>query len=929
MKRIAYIMMLAGVAALAACSTDEERGTATGQDRRISFTAVEASQWQTRGAQIGRERSMQLKADGLGQPLFMTTTVADGFQPRKSAAGSFGSSGSLCCGAAAAQWPATRGTMVTGLDQLDHFGVSAFLEKTENTVGYPGYFYNLKASKSGDDYVITQNYYWPATDECLHFYAYYPYNSGADPAAADDNTGVTLSPATLAGPQKLTYTVDSVVTRQADLMTAVAIDDATPGAITQPTVELPFRHELCAVSFKIADELFPETGGIVSIALKGIYGSGTMTINRGAPGTWDFVGQTRNAVFADTINKIGTGNLQENGKMIANDHTFLMIPQELTDNAVIEMVYQDDAQNYTLTASLKEALKITDTGDPNVGRAFFEAGKTVTFALSSTTLSTLKIGTITWPDAYEASATLPKHAYADEDQAGLYVLSDDDKTFAYKNIPVTYDADNHEWLIDHNTAAGVVYCRPGYHYYLYYPYTPTPSQDYPLDKSSAVSSYEDVDIFSSLITGWGRTVFSPISGDADRRDQSQQADFTAADLHIAQLTTAGGSGHVSTVGATMKHAMGLAVFTLGTTSNVPQVIHRSLDTDATFTWDVANGTTSVTASGDFAGKTYIPYKLSNTTYLYWVKPSQTTSVSSSGADQWNESVSIALNQSTAYPETSPRTTVETSETVASAELEFTVGSVAFKVVAVGGGSYTMAWSRYNEYEVTGINGTLSSFWMGQTEVTRGLWGAVMGGSKHADGTALGTQAPAVSSGDGNYPIAMVSHIDIMGSDGAGTDASCFIKKLNAAVATQLAAYGLTGRQFTLPSEAQWQWAAMGGRYTHNYTYAGGNDLNTVAWNSGNANSQTHPVKQKAANELALYDMTGNVWEWCRDWFCSEDEIVVNQGTDYVRTTQASSSYRVYRGGSWYYATDWCPVSRRSHSTPSYTLAHMGLRLLLQ
>lgn len=893
-KSLAAVLPVALTAlAAASCSNDDAGSAPTG--KTIAFTVTEDSQWQTRGAIAAQSRSLSLQAPGMAQPLYMTTTVADGMAQRTRTA------------AAEPSWPATRGVKVTTADQLTAFGVSAFLlKKTDVSVNTtPGYFYNLKATKSGTDdpYTVTQDYFWPAADECLHFYAYYPY----------DDQNVVISAADQVGPQTIAFTVDTDVSKQVDLMTAVAVDEATSTSVSLPTVTLPFRHELCAVSFRIAGQ-FPDWGGIVSVALKNVYGAGTVTPQQDADGTWSFTGQNK-TTFTAVINKSGTANL-DNGKLIDDALTFLMIPQELADDAVIELVYQDNRQNYTLTASLKEALKITDSENPNVGRAFLEAGKTVTFALSSTTLTTLKIGTITWPNAY--SQPLAKNAYAAGDQAGLYVLADDNKTFAYQNIPVTYDGST--WQIDHSTA-GVVYHRPGYHYYLYYPYTETPDTDYPLDYDTPVTDTSDEYIFSSLITGWGREVNNPQPGDADRRDQSQEANFTAADLHIAELTAeGGGNGYVSTVGATMKHAMGLAVFTLGTTNSVPQVIHRKLDSDATFTWDVSNGTTSVTASGDFNGKTYIPYKLNNTTYLYWVKPGETTSVSSSGADAWSETVNIALDNCHPYTEQSQRTSVETSETVSEAELSFTVGSATFKVIAVGGGNYNTSWSGYNDYEVM-VNGTLTSFWLGQTEVTNGLWNAVMGSK------------PASQTNDGDtYPVAMVSWINIMGDgDSAdGTASGCFMKKLNDAVATQLAAYGLSGRRFTLPSEAQWQWAAEGGlKTTGSYTYAGSNDLNAVAWNSGNSNSQTHPVAQKQANELKLYDMTGNVWEWCRDWYCSQSQIVTSQGTDYVRTTQADSSHRVPRGGSWSNGTDWCPVSRRDSGNPSGTGAYLGLRLLLQ
>ena len=653
-KSLAAVLPVALTAlAAASCSNDDAGSAPTG--KTIAFTVTEDSQWQTRGAIAAQSRSLSLQAPGMAQPLYMTTTVADGMAQRTRTA------------AAEPSWPATRGVKVTTADQLTAFGVSAFLlKKTDVSVNTtPGYFYNLKATRNASDqYTVTQDYFWPAADECLHFYAYYPY----------DDPNVVISAANQVGPQTIAFTVDTDVSKQVDLMTAVAVDEATSTSVSQPTVTLPFRHELCAVSFRIADELFPATGGIVSVALKNVFGSGTMTIQQDAAGTWSFTGQNK-TTFTATINKTGTGNL-DNGRLISDNLTFLMIPQELTDDAVIEMVYQDNALNYTLTASLKDALLETDSEKPNYGHAFLEAGKTVTFALSSTMLSTLKIGTIEWPNAY--SQTLAKNAYASGDKAGLYVLSADDKTFAYRNIPVTFDGST--WAINHNTDQGVVYSRPGYHYYLYYPYTPTPNTDYPLDKSEAFGSYDDEVIFSSLIAGWGRTVNAPLTGDADRRDQSQTADFTAADLHIAQLTTdqAYSGGRVSTVGATMKHAMGLAVFNLQQTT-VDKKKTYSLSTDANYQFLVKTGTTQIMASGDWTDKAYKPCRLGSTnTYVYWVKPSTSTSVSSYGTDGWSETVSVALNGSQTYDESSSREYVDDGSetyTLAVGDVYFTDGSL--------------------------------------------------------------------------------------------------------------------------------------------------------------------------------------------------------------------------------------------------------------
>ena len=135
------------------------------------------------------------------------------------------------------------------------------------------------------------------------------------------------------------------------------------------------------------------------------------------------------------------------------------------------------------------------------------------------------------------------------------------------------------------------------------------------------------------------------------------------------------------------------------------------------------------------------------------------------------------------------------------------------------------------------------------EVTNKLWATVMGSK------------PEGQLNDGDmYPVTMVNYNDIVGSNG-------FLEKLNAMVKDQLP----KGVKFQLPTEAQWQYAAMGGRKSEGYTYAGSNTLGDVAWYKDNADGTTHPVGSKQPNELGLYDMSGNVWERCCDWYVDLDE----------------------------------------------------------
>ena len=204
---------------------------------------------------------------------------------------------------------------------------------------------------------------------------------------------------------------------------------------------------------------------------------------------------------------------------------------------------------------------------------------------------------------------------------------------------------------------------------------------------------------------------------------------------------------------------------------------------------------------------------------------------------------------------------------------FTVGGVSFKMIPVEGGTFTMGataeqGSDAYDWEKPAHEVTLSSYCIGDAEVTQALWQAVMGSN------------PSYFTGNLQRPVERVSW----------NDCQTFITKLNQ----------LTGKTFRLPTEAEWEYAARGGNKSQGYKYAGSNTLGDVAWYDGNSSSTTHPVATKAPNELGLYDMSGNVWEWCQDWYGS-----YSSGAQTNPTGPTLGSARVYRGGSWYYYASSC------------------------
>ena len=227
------------------------------------------------------------------------------------------------------------------------------------------------------------------------------------------------------------------------------------------------------------------------------------------------------------------------------------------------------------------------------------------------------------------------------------------------------------------------------------------------------------------------------------------------------------------------------------------------------------------------------------------------------------------------------------------KVTITVNGVSFNMVKVSGGPFRMGSndSEAHDDEKPVHSVTLSDYYIGETEVTQELWEAVMGSNpSHFNGS--------------RKPVEEVSW----------NDCQEFIKKLNQ----------LTGKTFRLPTEAEWEYAARGGNKSKGYKYSGSNTIGDVAWyNVGSSNSiyGTHQVGTKAPNELGIYDMSGNVWEWCAD---RDGDYSSSSQTNPTGPTSGSS--RVLRGGSWLYDAQHCRVAYRFSFYPSNRYSFFGFRL---
>lgn len=231
---------------------------------------------------------------------------------------------------------------------------------------------------------------------------------------------------------------------------------------------------------------------------------------------------------------------------------------------------------------------------------------------------------------------------------------------------------------------------------------------------------------------------------------------------------------------------------------------------------------------------------------------------------------------------------------------FTVNGVSFNMVKLKGGSLTMNMElpltpTVVLYQDSTLDVTLADYSIGQTEVTQALWQAVMGNnpSYFSSNEIFMVEKEGEFEDDLNRPVEWVSW----------DDCQAFIEKLNE----------LTGRHFRIPTEAEWEFAARGGNKTHGYPYAGSDNIDDVAWCLGNTDNMTHPVGQKKPNELGLYDMSGNVREWCLN------------SISYRMADGTSYAYRIVRGGSY---CQMCFVWYRDRATQNVKGSSLGLRLAM-
>lgn len=240
------------------------------------------------------------------------------------------------------------------------------------------------------------------------------------------------------------------------------------------------------------------------------------------------------------------------------------------------------------------------------------------------------------------------------------------------------------------------------------------------------------------------------------------------------------------------------------------------------------------------------------------------------------------------------------------DITIQVGGLSFVMKPIQGGTFQMGSTDYeaesDECPVHTV--TLGSYYICETEVTQALWESVMRTSVSQQRDRYMPKGPLRGVG-ANYPMYYINRYECQE----------FIQKLN----------NLTGKRFRLPTEAEWEYAARGGNQGSTYKYAGSSSLDNAAWYSYNSSESSHPVKSKSPNSLCLYDMSGNVWEWCNDGYDSNYYSYSPSNNPQC----GGGQYSVVRGGSWYSQASFCRVSKRHKLKPEQRDSCYGFRLVME
>ena len=482
--------------------------------------------------------------------------------------------------------PQTRGVMNES-STVGSFGVSAVYSKDGVNSSL---FQNEEATQNGSCWFTSSNATWPL-DGSVSFYAYAPNKETSLSLQGSDDVVKNKT---------IRYTANTDFSKQPDLIVAKSENNAFTSSTVNKAVSLSFSHALTAITFSISADMIP--GTVKSITVSGVYGQGDYDLSKAS---WAALANP--STYAIALN--ASVKAGDSKALTDKNSALMMIPQNLGADAKVSMVFNDGAKDKTVSFSLNGTS--------------WTAGKHITYVLSSSKITTLNMGSLTYPTGWNSVNTGATNqirtAYASNTSAGLFVVNEEKKVIA-ANVQLTYDGTS--WSLP---AGSKLKFSPQYNYFVYYPYQKGGLPGAPAKDASNIDVTSAEKFFANAIAIWKSSKITA--------DQSTLKMMNDCDLQIGKATL---DDDGCSVNFKMEHAMGLAVLNRESKS-VPK--HYILSGYSTYTWD--NGTTTLIPNATLSNSQKL-YATTNTQGVKVIPPSAAFPFSSTSKenDAWSGDVNI-------------------------------------------------------------------------------------------------------------------------------------------------------------------------------------------------------------------------------------------------------------------------------------------------
>ena len=487
--------------------------------------------------------------------------------------------------------PQTRGVMNES-STVGSFGVSAVYSK--DGANYSSLFQNEEATQNGSYWFTSSNATWPL-DGSVSFYAYAPYNETSLSLQGSDDVVKNKT---------IRYTANTDFSKQPDLIVAKSENNAFTSSTANKAVGLSFSHALTAITFSISADMIP--GKVKSITVSGVYGQGDYDFSKDS-----WVSLANPSTYTITLNDASV-KAGESKALTDKESALMLIPQDLGADAKVSMVFNDGAIDKTVSFSLDGTS--------------WTAGKHITYVLSSSKITTLNMGSLTYPTGWNSVNDGATHkirkAYDLNTSAGLFVVNDENKVIAANvKLPLSTSSGTSLSL----PTGQKLKFSPQYNYFVYYPYQEEGLPGAPAKDAPNINVTSAEKFFDGAIDTWKSHNIAA--------DQSTLEKMNACDLQIGKATLDDDGCSVS---FKMEHAMGLAVLNRESKSVTK---HYTLSGYPSYTWD--NGTTTLIPSATLSNGQKL-YATTNTQGVKVIPPSVASTFSSTSTenDAWSGDVNI-------------------------------------------------------------------------------------------------------------------------------------------------------------------------------------------------------------------------------------------------------------------------------------------------